>query len=233
MAQHQRITITVPDGSFAAYLATPDAGNANGAAIVVIQEIFGINADLRETCDNFAGDGFVAICPDLFWRQEPNVELTDKTEAEWKKAFALYNGFDVDKGMADIGATIAAARQQPGVKAVGAVGYCLGGLLAFLSATRTDADAAVSYYGVGMDKYLGEAAKIAKPLLMHIAEEDEFVPPEARAKIIETLKDNRHVEIHTYPGCQHAFARNGGVHYVDAAAKAANARTLKHFLSMK
>lgn len=230
----QRITITVPDGSFAAYLATPDAANARGTAIVVIQEIFGINADMRETCDNLARDGFVAICPDLYWRQEPNIELTDKTEEEWKKALALYNGFNVDKGVADIDATIQAVRQQPGVKGgVGTVGYCLGGLLAYLSATRTNADASVSYYGVGIDKYLGEASKISKPLLMHIAEADEFVPPEARAKIVETLKDNRHVEIHSYPGCQHAFARNQGVHYVDEAAKAANARTLQHFQAMK
>lgn len=230
----QRITITVPDGSFAAYLATPDAANARGTAIVVIQEIFGINADMRETCDNFARDGFVAICPDLYWRQEPNVELTDKSEAEWKKALALYTAFDVDKGVADIDATIAAVRQQPGVSGgVGTVGFCLGGLLAYLTATRTSADTAVSYYGVGIEKHLGEAPKVSKPLLMHIAEEDEFVPAEARARIVETLKDNPLVEIHTYPGCQHAFARNQGVHYVDEAAKAANARTLKHFQAMK
>ncbi len=187
----QRITLSVPDGSFAAYLATPDAANARGTAIVVIQEIFGINADMRETCDNFAREGFVAICPDLYWRQEPNVELTDKTEAEWKRALALYNGFNVDKGVADIDATIQAVRQQPGVTGgVGTVGYCLGGLLAYLTATRTGADAAVSYYGVGMDKHLDEASRIAKPLLMHIAEEDEFVPAEARAKIIEALEDS-------------------------------------------
>jgi len=229
----QRITLSVPDGSFAAYLATPDAANARGTAIVVIQEIFGINADMRETCDNFAREGFVAICPDLYWRQEPNVELTDKTEAEWKRALELYNGFNVDKGVADIDAAIQAVRQQPGVTGgVGTVGFCLGGLLAYLTAARTGADAAVSYYGVGIDKHLDEAPRIAKPLLMHIAEEDEFVPAEARAKIIETLEDSPHVEIHTYPGCQHAFARNDGVHYVADAAQEANARTLKFFQAM-
>ncbi|WP_454767068.1 dienelactone hydrolase family protein [Cupriavidus campinensis] len=229
----QRITISVPDGSFAAYLATPEAANARGTAIVAIQEIFGINADMRETCDNFAREGFVAICPDLFWRQEPNVDLTDKTDAEWKKAIALYNGFNVDKGMTDINATIQAVRQQPGVTGgVGTVGYCLGGLLAYLSATRTGADAAVSYYGVGIDKYLDEASRISSPLLMHIAEEDEFVPAASRATIIEALEDSPHVEIHTYPGCQHAFARNKGVHYVETAAREANARTLKFFQAM-
>ena len=230
----QRISIDTPDGSFAAYLATPDPATARGTAIVVIQEIFGINADMRETCDNFARDGFLAICPDLYWRQEPNVELTDKTKEEWDKAFALLNGFNIDKGVEDIASTIAFVRTLPSVTGgVGAVGYCLGGLLAFLTATRTDADSAVSYYGVNLDKFLGEAGKIQSPLLMHIAEEDEFVPADARAKIIEALKDNPHVEIHTYPGCQHAFARNNGIHYVDAAAKAANARTLKAFEAMR
>lgn len=230
----QRISIDTPDGSFAAYLATPDASNARGTAIVVIQEIFGINADMRETCDKFAREGFVAICPDLYWRLEPNVELTDKTDAEWKKALELMNAFSVDKGVEDIAATIAVARKQPGVTGgVGTVGYCLGGLLAFLTATRTDTDTAVSYYGVNLDKFLGEADRISRPLLMHIAEQDEFVPAEARATIVETLKDNRLIEIHTYAGCQHAFARNNGIHYVDAAAKAANARTLKAFQAMK
>jgi carboxymethylenebutenolidase len=229
----KRISIDVADGSFAAYVSAPDS-SPRGTAIVVIQEIFGINADMRETCDRFAQDGFVAICPDLYWRQEPNVELTDKTEAEWQKALALYNAFDVEKGVSDIDATIQAARQLDGVSGgVGAVGYCLGGLLAFLTATRTNADAAVSYYGVGIDKHLQEAGKLSKPLLMHIAEQDEFVPPDARAKIIEALHDNPHVEIHTYPGCMHAFARNGGVHYDAGAASAANARTLAFFKAMR
>ncbi|NUA28634.1 dienelactone hydrolase family protein [Cupriavidus basilensis] len=229
----KRITIDVADGSFAAYLATPST-NARGTAIVVIQEIFGINADMRLTCDDFASQGFVAICPDLYWRQEPNVELTDKTEAEWKKALALYTAFDVDKGVADLDATIQAARKAPGVRGgVGTVGYCLGGLLAFLTAVRTNADAAVSYYGVGIDKHLAEASKLSAPLLMHIAEDDEFVPPQARATIIEALRDLPKVEIHTYPGCMHAFARNAGVHYNADAAKAANARTLSFFLAMQ
>jgi carboxymethylenebutenolidase len=228
----ERIEIAVPDGRFAAYLATPSAA-ARGTAIVVIQEIFGINEDMRATCDGLAREGFVAVCPDLYWRQEPNVELTDKSEAEWKKALALYSAFDVDKGVDDLGATIRLARTLPGVSGgVGTVGYCLGGLLAFLTATRTDADAAVSYYGVGIDKHLGEAATLSKPLLMHIAGQDEFVPAPARATIIETLKDKPNVEIHTYPECMHAFARNNGVHYVDAAAKAANARTLAFFQAM-
>ncbi|MOA18969.1 Carboxymethylenebutenolidase [compost metagenome] len=132
--------------------------------------------------------------------------------------------------MSDIIASIATALKRPdAVTRVGVVGFCLGGLLSYLTATRTKVDGAVSYYGVGIDQHLDEASNIKHGLLMHIAEEDEFVPPAARQKIVAELGGNRQIEIHTYPGCNHAFARNGGVHYDDAAAKLANGRTAKFF----
>lgn len=221
-------TIKAEDGQFAAYVAHP--AQPKGPAIVVIQEIFGVNAVMRGVCDELAGAGFLAVCPDLFWRIEPGIDITDQSEAEWKKAFELYNAFDVDAGIRDIGATIDQVRAMPGVNGkVGAVGFCLGGLLAFLTATRTDADASVSYYGVGIEKHLVEADKLAHPLLMHIAEEDQFVPKEAQALILSQLKNHAHVEAHTYPGRDHAFARVGGEHYDAADAKLANGRTLAFF----
>jgi carboxymethylenebutenolidase len=226
---HSTITITTPDGDFSAYLARPTITPA--PAIVVIQEIFGVNDDMRQTCDDFAKQGYFAICPDLYWRQEPGVVLTDQSEAEWTKALALYNAFDVEAGMKDIAATIAAVRREAGVSSkIGAVGYCLGGLLAYLTATRTDADAVAAYYGVGVDKYLPEAERIAGSLLMHIAEEDEFVPKATWQGIASMLKDHPKVEIHTYPGCSHAFARHQGIHYDDASAKRANGRTAEFFI---
>ena len=176
----ERTTIITSDGGFSAYVARPKGASA--PAVVVIQEIFGVNQVMRDITDGLAGQGYLAICPDLFWRIEPGIDITDQTEAEWKLAFSYYQAFDVDKGVEDIGATIAATRADPGCNGkVGAVGYCLGGLLAFLTATRTDSDASVSYYGVGIDKVVGEAEKLANPLLLHIAEKDQFVPPEARA----------------------------------------------------
>src|SRR5580698_6728931 len=133
----ERTTITTKDGTFSAYVARPAKPKA--AAIVVIQEIFGVNQVMRDITDGLAAQGYLAICPDLFWRIEPGIDITDKSEAEWKRAFELFNAFDVDKGIKDIGATIAHARQHPAHDGkVGAVGYCLGGLLAFLTATRTD-----------------------------------------------------------------------------------------------
>lgn len=221
-------TISTADGQFSAYVARPSADKA--PAVVVIQEIFGVNAVMRGIADELAAAGYLAICPDLFWRIEPGIDITDQSEAEWKKAFELYQAFDVEQGVEDIAATIAAVRADPACNGkVGAVGFCLGGLLAFLTATRTDADASVSYYGVGIENFTAEAANLARPLLMHIAEEDQFVPKEAQAAIKQALSSNPKVEIHSYPGRDHAFARKGGAHYDAADAAKAQERTLSFF----
>src|ERR1700760_1418649 len=164
----KQISISGPDGSFAGYLASPSSGK--GPGIVVIQEIFGVNQVMRDIADDLASHGYFALAPDLFWRLEPGVQLTDKTDAEWKRAFDLMGRFDIDKGMIDIQATIDTLRARPGVSGkIGAVGYCLGGQLAFLTATRTNADASVGYYGVGIQNRPAEAANIKKPLRLHIA----------------------------------------------------------------
>jgi carboxymethylenebutenolidase len=224
----ERVEIKTPDGAFGAYLARPAAAKA--PAVVAIQEIFGVNAVMRGVCDELARQGFLAICPDLFWRIEPGVDITDQSQAEWDKAFKLYNAFDVDLGVQDIAATIAFVRTAPASTGkVGAVGYCLGGLLAFLTATRTDVDAAVGYYGVGIENRLDEAEKLAEPLMLHIAEEDQFVPKPAQAMITGALKNHPHAQIFTYPGRDHAFARPGGDHYDRADASRANDRTLGLF----
>ena len=219
------VTIRAADGgSFSAYLATPKSGK--GPGIVLIQEIFGVNKVMRDLADGFAAQGYTVMCPDLFWRQEPGVQITDKTEAEWKKAFSLMQGFNTAKGVDDLKATLATLRKhQACTGKVGSIGYCLGGKLAFLMATRSDSDANVGYYGVGLQDSLGEAKNIKKPLLLHIAEKDQFSPPEAQKKVTEGLKGNKLVTIHTYPGADHAFARIGGQHYDKKAADLANQRT--------
>jgi len=224
----ERISISTPDGDFSAYVARPAAAKA--PAVVVIQEIFGVNQVMRDITDGLAAQGYLAICPDLFWRIEPGIDITDQSEAEWKRAFELFNAFDVDAGVKDIQATIKTIRADAGCSGkVGAVGFCLGGLLAYLTATRTDADAAVSYYGVGIENRVAEAEKLTRPLLMHIASEDQFVPKDAQAVILQALKDHPQVEIHVYEGRDHAFARAGGAHYDEADAKLAGGRTLQFF----
>ncbi len=140
------VQVTGHDGAFSAYLAMPSGQPKAG--IVVIQEIFGVNAVMRDITDAYAAQGYAALCPDLFWRLEPGVQLTDKTEADWKRALELMGAFNVDKGIDDIDAGIDYLRALPSVNKVGAVGFCLGGMLAFLTAARTDVDASVSYYGV-------------------------------------------------------------------------------------
>lgn len=224
----QNITVKGPEGPFSAYLASPAAGR--GPGIVVIQEIFGVNAVMREVADEYAASGLFALAPDLFWRLEPGVQLTDKTDAEWKHAFDLMKRFDADRGVEDIQASIAHLRHVPGCTGkVGAVGYCLGGLLAYLTAARTDSDASVGYYGINIQKFLGEAANIKKPLMLHVAAKDEFNPPEAQNEVSSGLAGNTRVTIHTYAEMNHAFARPGGAHYDRANASLANSRTISFF----
>ena len=225
----ERIQVTTEGGSFSAYVAKPMGGTGTGPGVVVIQEIFGVNKVVRDIADNLAQHGYVAIAPDLFWRIEPGVDITDQSEAEWAKAFDLFGQFNVDLGITDIQATIKALRTMPGVPRVGAVGYCLGGLLAYLTATRTDVDAAVSYYGVNIASLLGEASNISKPTLLHVAAKDQFVPADAQAQMAEALAPNPHTTMLTYAGQDHAFAREGGAHFHADAARSANAATMAFF----
>jgi carboxymethylenebutenolidase len=226
MGQEIRIKASDGSGDFAGYLATPAAGT--GAALIVIQEIFGVNPDVRAKCDAWAGQGYVALAPDLFWRQEPGVDITPKSEADWQRAFKLYEGFTLDTGVADVQSGITLLRSM-GCKKVGTVGFCLGGAIAYLCATRSDADANVSYYGVGIEKALDEAARIHAPLLLHIAMADEYVPPEAQAQIHAALGSHPEVALHDYADQKHAFSRIGGDHYHEPSATLANTRTAALF----
>jgi carboxymethylenebutenolidase len=212
-------------GTFRAYLATPEAGS--GPGLVIAQEIFGINHTMREVADYYAEEGYVALVPDLFWRQEPEVEL-GYSEADWQRAFGFYQGFDEAKGMEDIQSTLDALRALPEVDGgkAGVLGFCLGGKLAYLAACRTDADVAVGYYGVGIDAALDEAERIRRPLMLHIAELDKFCPPEARERIVQALTGRPGVTLHVYPGMDHAFARTGGEHFHKPSALMAHERSI-------
>jgi carboxymethylenebutenolidase len=221
----RRVTIQGKDGSFGAYVA--DGKAKGGPAIVVIQEIFGVNKVMRDIADSLAEEGYTAVAPDLFWRIEPGIDITDQTDAEWEKAFSYFKAFNVDKGVEDIASTIAWVRAQGHAK-VGAVGYCLGGLLAYLTGARIDIDATVGYYGVGIDNYVAEAGKAKKPVLLHVAEEDGFVSKDSQAKMKAALTAPNY-QLFSYPGRDHAFARDGGKHYHPADAATANKRTLDFF----
>lgn len=219
-----QIAATDGTGSFNAWLAEPARKPAG--AVVLIQEIFGVNDAMKATAAWVADLGFLALVPDLFWRIEPGVDITDKSKAEWDKAFALMNAFDQAKGIEDLKAALAAARALPGCNGrAGTMGYCLGGRLAFMMAEQSDADVSISYYGVSLDNLLADLPKVRRPLLAHIAEKDEFFPPEGRAKVLEAAKSNPHLTAHSYPDANHAFARVGGTHWQGRAAAIANGRS--------
>ncbi|HEU0117690.1 MAG TPA: dienelactone hydrolase family protein [Alphaproteobacteria bacterium] len=213
---------------FGAYCAMPPGGN--GPGLVVIQEIFGVNAAMRKICDDFAAKGYIAVCPDLFWRQQPGVQLTDKTPPEWDRAFELYKGFDVEAGVRDLLSALAYVRALKGCSGkVGSVGYCLGGKMAFLMATRSDVDASVSYYGVDLDKYLDEIHDIRMPLILHMAGLDKFMTGAVREKVLKAIQRNPVITAYVYEGVDHAFARPNGQNFNQAAADLANSRTVEFF----
>ena len=215
-------------GSFSAYCAEP-AGTPR-AAIIVIQEIFGVNAGLQRKCDVLAEQGYLAIAPDLFWRLEPGILLDPDVPEQFQQALAWMGKFNQDAGVRDIEATIRAARARLGEGGkVGAVGYCLGGRLAFMTATRTDVNASVCYYGVGIDGLLGEKHAIAHPVLLHIPEEDHFVDKSAQQRMHEGLDDHPKVTLCDYPGVDHGFATEFGKRRSDASAKLADERTSAFF----
>ncbi len=219
------IEITAADGGrFKAYMALPAGGK--GPGIVLCQEIFGVNAYVRETADLFAAEGYVVLAPDLFWRMQPGVDMGYSPE-EWQKAFGFFQNFDVDAGIKDITATVTTLRGRPECTGkVGVIGHCLGGKLAYLAAARSGVDCAVGYYGVGIEASLNEKDKIRCPMVLHIAGEDKYVPKDAQEQIKAAFAGKPNVEIYVYEGQDHAFARTMGEHYNKPAANMAHSRSI-------
>lgn len=218
------LPVHVSDGDFQALVVRPEASPA--PVVVLIQEIFGVNDGVRQIAGELAAQGYIVVCPDMFWRFEPGMAMSEASPENWEKAIGYYSRFDFDKGVADVVATIAAARTIDGASGkVGVTGYCLGGLMTFRAMAASDAEVGVAYYGGGTENYVTEGARIRKPLLMHLAGDDEYIGPEAQARIHAALDAHPTIQIHTYPGRNHAFARPGGDHYDDEDAKTANART--------
>jgi len=219
-----RITVEGQDGAFNAYIARPKILPA--ATVVVLQELFGVNADIRKTCDELAEQGFVAVAPDLFWRQEPGIDLNVTSEADWQHGLRLYQAYDRDAGVRDIQDTLKAVAKLPECTGkIGVQGYCLGALMTFLTAVRAQVNAAVAYHGADTKKYLSEVQNLYAPLLMHLGEEDEFISKAAQAEIKAALGSKANATVYSYPGQRHAFARHNGTHYNAAAAALANGRT--------
>lgn len=228
MSEYSAIDTLEGNGQFDAYVAKPST--TPKAAIIVIQEIFGVNEGIRRKCDKWAEAGYLAYAPDLFWREKPHIELDADVPEQLQAAFGHIQHFDQDQGLRDIEATIKAARAAlGGTGKVGLVGYCLGGRMAFMAACRTDGDAFVGYYGVGIDNLLGEQNAVGKPVLLHVPTADGFVGPEIQKAMHEGLADNRHVTLYDYDGLDHGFAAESGDRRDEAAAQLADERTAQFF----
>ena len=221
------VKISTLDGSgnFSAYLAEPESGE--GPGVVLLQEIFGINQNMRDLADRYASEGYRVCVPDLFWRIESGVQLDSSTSAGREKAMEIFEQYDPVAGLKDSMAALAYMREKS--DKVGVVGYCMGGRIAYHMAVLSDADCCVGYYGVGIDTVLDQAVNIKNPLILHIPAHDHLCPPKAQAKISEALVDHQQVALFIYDDAGHGFARMGGGGYVEAAANLADARTEEIF----
>jgi carboxymethylenebutenolidase len=215
------------DGKIPAYVAKPE-GTPRGA-IIVQQEIFGVDAGIRKKADSWASRGYLAVAPDTFWRQKPGVELDADKPEEFQQAIDYMMKHDFDLGIRDIEAVIHWIRREAGVPKVGLVGYCMGGRIAYMTATRTDIDASVGYYGVMIDQMLNEKHAISRPLMLHVPTADGFVPPEAQKAMHEGLDDHPKVTLHDYEGLDHGFAAEIGSRRNEAGAALADERTVAFF----
>lgn len=230
--QHGTLQIGNGGGEFSAYFAVP--ANSGHVAVVVLQEIFGVNANIRGIVDEFADAGYAAIAPDLFWRKEPGVELDPSSEADRATALDLMKSLNHSEAVSDGAAALKALRERvPGLTSAAAIGYCLGGGVAFKMAVDGAVDAGVSYYGTGLHMMVADMAKLKGRVLLHIAGDDHLCPPEAQA-IIKAAADQAgdRAEVVIYPGVGHAFARSGGATFNQNAADQANARTMNLLKSL-
>jgi carboxymethylenebutenolidase len=209
---------------FHGYLSVPSA--RRGPGLVMLPEIFGVNADMRDAADMFAEEGYVVLVPDLFWRIRAGIELGYDTHSVGE-ALSYRKQFDVDQGVADIGSAITTLKARPECTGqLGALGFCLGGLLSYLAAARLPIDVAVSYYGIGIDQHLHEAKAVACPLHMHFGARDDHVPVDAVNRIKETFAGRAEVSISVYPDGGHGFANAGRTEFHRTSAQLALSQTL-------
>jgi carboxymethylenebutenolidase len=224
------IEIDGDDGAFGAYLALPRSGG--GPGIVLLQEIFGVNEHIRNVADQYAADGYVVLAPDLFWRQGARIEL-GYDDADWKRAVELKAATTMNQAQADVRATAKALRAMPTVGAkIASLGFCWGGLLSYHAAADDLVDAAVAYYGGGIQNALNRADEIRIPLMLHYGGKDKHIPRDAIDKVVERFHDDDNVEIHLYAEAEHGFNCSHRATYHQQSAALAHGYTLLFFSQM-
>jgi carboxymethylenebutenolidase len=216
------ITIRSGDGgSFRAYVANKRA--ASGPAVLLAHAMFGVSVQTRELADDLSLLGVAVVCPDLYWRQQPGVELDYTEPGNVPVAAGFLRALDIDRAVDDLKATLAHMRGMASIVGkIGVLGRCLGGRLAWLMMTRSDVDCGVSVYGTEIEKYLGEANNLRRPYLNIVAGRDKFVPPAALQQIRNTLDKDPLAAIRVFPDRDHAFCDVGYPTYHAADALAAN-----------
>ena len=227
MTGNTRIPTLDGKATFPALVVSPE-GTPRGA-IIVIQEIFGVNPGIAKKAQDWAAKGYLAVAPDVFWRQQEGLSFNPDIPEEFQQAISFMMKHDFDLGIQDVEAVIHWIRREAGVAKVGLEGFCMGGKVAYMAAARTDVDASVGYYGVGIDQMLGESHAIANPLLLHVPTADGFVPPESQKTMHAGLDSNAHVTIHDYEGLDHGFVDTFGARRDAAAAELAEKRTEAFF----
>ncbi|UDG82569.1 dienelactone hydrolase family protein [Candidatus Vallotia cooleyia] len=225
MTTHSRWhDIDTEDGKFQAYLALPHTGK--GPGIVLIQEIFGVNQHIREVADQYATDGYLVMAPDIFWRSKPHIEL-GYADADCRRGIALMEQINLNKTLQELSATVRALRSLPEQSGkIAAVGYCFGGMLAYNMASHGLIDAAVAYYGGGIQNQLDHASQIDIPILFHYAEQDTNIPLSAAYQVKEYFKGHNNAQFYLYPNAYHGFNCAHRATYQQRAAALAHGRTL-------
>ena len=200
--------------------------NAARPGLVLIQEIWGVNAHIRRVAEQYAEDGFTVLAPDLFWRMQPRVDL-GYDEAGSAQAFGFRKALDMEKADVDVRSTVDALKAMDGVDGqVAVVGYCLGGLLAYRAAAGAGIDCAVAYYGGGIQGQLDVASKIDVPIAFHYGAKDTHIPPDAVDSVRQAFAGRDDVRIDVYDGADHGFNCWARPSYSRAAALLAHGRTL-------
>lgn len=218
-------TTTISNGQFDIYVSvSPGAGKK--PALIICSEAFGVNSHMRSVADRFAEKGFAVFVPELFWRIERHVALP-YDEAGLKRASELADAYDKQKGVDDMAKVVSFVRGRNDVTGkIGILGFCVGGAAAYLAAARLGLDACVSYYGKGIEDYLGDAATLTCPTVLHYGGSDRFIPPATIAKVREGLKGCPDVEIYDYPGVDHGFNSEDRRAYNADVARLAMTRTM-------
>ena len=204
MTTTETLSIAATDGgAFSAHVVRPDGGG--GPAVLVLQEIFGVNVYIRDVCQRIAALGYVAVAPDMFWRIRPGVDLSTFDQGDLETGIGLAGQFDPALGIADLRVALDAARGLSSTGKVGIVGFCFGGTFAFLAAANLQPDAAVSYYGSGVASAIDQLANVTCPLQFHFGGSDPYIPNADVDTIASAIAGHPGAELHVQTGGGHAF----------------------------